>query len=65
MWWLGSPNNFNSGNANEFNVNNANSANNGNNNVNNSNGLRAVFLLVTGTTITGGDGTPTNPYIVG
>ena len=42
MWWLGSPNNFNSGNANEFIVNNANNASN-NNNVNNSNGLRAVF----------------------
>ena len=40
--WLGSPNNFDDGNANVFNVNNDNNANN-DNNVNNSRGVRPVF----------------------
>ena len=51
--WSLSPNNFNNNNANEFNVSNGN------------NGLYLVISLKLETEFeTGGDGTPTNPYVV-
>ena len=51
--WSLSPNYFNNNNANGFNVNSGN------------NSLYVVIYLKLGTEFeTGGDGTPTNPYVV-
>ena len=62
-YWSGSPGFFAFGNANEFYVYSGDLSNF--NVSNTSYGVRSVVSVVPGTAITSGDGTPTNPYIVG
>ena len=57
--FLGSPNEFNNGNANVHNVNNDGNLNN--NNVNNTNGVRPI-ININADYIRSGSGTASNPY---
>ena len=63
-YWSGSPRSFSNGTAYEFNMYGGNLSVSGGV-ASASSGVRSVVSVVPGTAITSGDGTPTNPYIVG